>query len=138
MAGPPVSGALKYTAAAEGWSETQYARPDRYLERRAAAVRTLGVALEPGDRVLDLACGDGGFAEPLLAHGLHYAGVDANDAMAASARRRLDGKAGVTSGDLNSFRPAERVDATCVFRAIYYAADRPAFFAAAAGSSCST
>ena len=112
----------QYAAGAEGWSE-QYADAAAYLSHRAELVVSLGPRLEPGDRVLDLACGDGALAAFLP--GLEYLGVDASPEMVAAARRN-----GVAAelGDLNDFVPAAPVAATCVFRAIYYARDRAAFF----------
>ena len=118
----------KYDAAAEGWSEEQYADAASYLEHRAALVVSLGLPLQPGDVVLDLACGDAGLAEPLLARGLRYVGADLSEPMVAAARRRLGDRAEIHLGDLNDFRPAEPVAATTCFRAIYYARDRRAFF----------
>ena len=53
--------------------------------------------------------------------------------MVEAARRRLGGRAEVLAGDLNDYVPPDRVAATTVFRAIYYARDRAAFFAHAAG-----
>ncbi len=50
---------------------------------------SLGPALEPGDEVLDLACGDGGLGEALLARGLRYRGVDSTPEMVGAARARL-------------------------------------------------
>ena len=49
--------------------------------------------------------------------------------MVDAARRRLGGRAEVDLGDLNDYVPAQPVAATTVFRAIYYARDRAAFFA---------
>ena len=114
--------AAQYAAGAEGWSG-QYADAAAYLSHRAELVVSLGPALEAGDRVLDLACGDGGLAAFLP--GLEYLGVDASPEMVERARHN-----GVKAelGDLNEFVPAAPVDATCVFRAIYYARDRAAFF----------
>lgn len=123
----------KYTAAAERWTEEAYADAGGYLERRASAVLEMGPALEPGDEVLDLACGDGGFAEPLLAAGMRYRGADANESMAAAAARRLAGRAAVDHADMNVYAPPARVEATCCFRALYYVPDRPAFLRSMAG-----
>jgi len=111
----------KYAGQAERWTETAYADPVRYLAHRADLVRTLGPRLDPGETVLDLACGDAGLARFLPEQ--RYVGVDASPEMVAAAggRARL--------GDLNDFVPEEPVAATCCFRAIYYARDRRAFFA---------
>jgi hypothetical protein len=48
--------------------------------------------------------------------------------MVEAARARLGGRAPVELGDLNEYSPPEPVAATTVFRAIYYARDRAAFF----------
>jgi SAM-dependent methyltransferase len=114
----------KYAPQAEGWTEDAYADAQAYLAHRAELVVALGPRLEPGDSLLDLACGDGGLAEHLP--GLRYLGVDASPEMVAAAHRR--GR-NVVLGDLNDYEPAEHVTATTCFRAIYYAHDRAAFFA---------
>ena len=123
----------KYGPQAERWTEDAYADAARYLEHRAELIVSLGPPLEAGDRVLDLACGDGGLAEPLLARGLAYAGVDLSEEMVAAARRRLAERAPVALADLNDYAPPEPVAATTCFRAIYYARDRLAFFRRVAG-----
>jgi SAM-dependent methyltransferase len=110
------------------WSQNAYADPVRYLSHRAELVRSLGTPLEPGDRVLDLACGDAGLAEFLLPHGLAYLGVDASPAMVQEARRRLGDRASIEQGDVDSFTPPEPVAATTLFRALYYPGEREAFF----------
>ena len=56
---------------------------------RRADRRRSGRALEAGDEVLDLACGDGGLGEALLARGLRYRGVDSTPEMVEAARERL-------------------------------------------------
>jgi SAM-dependent methyltransferase len=111
----------KYAGVAEGWSDDAYADGATYLAKRAALVRTLGPVLEPGDTVLDLACGDGGLGDFLPDQ--RYSGVDASREMVEVARLR--GRH-VVEADLNDFEPAEPVQATTIFRAIYYARDRRA------------
>ena len=121
--------AEQYARKAAGWSDAEYADGDAYLAHRAELVASLGVALEPGDEVLDLACGDGGLGAHLVARGLRYLGVDSEPAMVEAARRRLGGDGhGARSAISNTFTPDEPVAATTVFRAIYYADDRAAFF----------
>lgn len=113
----------KYADKAARWTDEQYADAAGYLAHRARLVRSLGAPLEPGDTVLDLACADGGLAAHLP--GLRYLGVDGSPEMVAAAQGR-----GVDAvvGDLNTFEPPEPVAATTVFRALYYAENRPAFF----------
>ena len=119
----------QYARQAGEWTEKAYADAAAYLTHRAELIATLGPRLEPGDEVLDLACGDGGLGETLLARGFHYRGVDATPEMVAEARRRLGERALLETGDLNEYVPPYPVAATTVFRAIYYARDRRAFFA---------
>jgi hypothetical protein len=122
----------QYARQAEAWTERAYADAAAYLSRRADLVVTLGPGLEAGDEVLDLACGDAGLGELLLARGLRYHGVDSTPEMVAEATRRLGGRAVVELGDLNDYVPPTSVAATTVFRAVYYTRDRIAFFRHAA------
>ena len=122
----------QYARKAEGWTDAEYADARAYLDHRAELIATLGAPLRAGDEVLDLACGDGGLGEHLLARGLAYTGIDAEPAMVDAARRRLGERATIGVGDLNAFVPERPVAATTIFRAIYYAHDRAAFFARAA------
>ena len=114
----------KYAGSAEGWSEGQYADARAYLTHRAELIRSLGPALHDGDTVLDLACGDGGLADFLT--GLRYVGVDASEEMVAAGTAR--GRT-IVRADLNDYMPPEPVQATTIFRAVYYARDRRALFA---------
>ena len=123
----------KYRDAAAGWSEGQYADPSGYLGHRADLIVSLGPPLQPGDTVLDFACGDAGLADHLLPQGLRYLGVDASEPMVAAARARLGARARVELGDLNEYAPHEPVAATTIFRAIYYARDRRELFRRIAG-----
>jgi len=123
----------QYARQAGDWTEKAYADAAAYLSHRAELIATLGRRLEPGDEVLDLACGDAGLGELLLARGLCYRGVDATPEMVAQARRRLGDRALVEIGDLNEYVPPSPVAATTVFRAIYYTRDRRVFFEHVAG-----
>jgi SAM-dependent methyltransferase len=110
------------------WTETAYADPHTYLAHRAELILSLGPRLEPGDTLVDLACGDGGLSEHLP--GIRYCGVDSSSEMVESARER--GR-DVVLGDLNAYEPAGPVAATTCFRAIYYATDRAELFRRIAG-----
>jgi SAM-dependent methyltransferase len=118
----------KYAHDADRWSDDAYADPQRYLARRAQLVRSLGPRLAAGDIVLDLACGDGGLGEYLPDQ--RYTGVDASLEMVEAATRR--GR-DVIQADLNEFEPAAPVQATTIFRAIYYARDRRTLLARIGG-----
>jgi SAM-dependent methyltransferase len=119
----------QYAAQAERWSDEQYADSAGYLRHRAELIVSLGPPLEPGERVLDLACGDGGLAE-YLPDWIRYLGVDASEPMVAAARAR--GRE-VVQSDLNDYVPPGPVAVTTCFRAIYYTRDRRAFFERARG-----
>jgi SAM-dependent methyltransferase len=118
----------QYADQAADWSDRAYADTATYLAHRSELVIALGPELVPGDEVLDLACGDGGLGELLLARGLRYRGVDSTPEMVEAARLRLGERAVIQAGDLNQYVPPTPVDATTVFRAIYYAHDRRTFF----------
>ena len=119
---------MKYASQAKNWTESAYADASTYLAHRADLVVALGPQLVPGDEVLDLACGDGGLGEVLLARGFRYRGVDSTPEMVSAASRRLGDRAPVELEDLNEYVPPAPVATTTVFRAIYYAKDRRAFF----------
>jgi SAM-dependent methyltransferase len=123
----------KYHPQAERWTEEAYADPSGYLAHRADLIVSLGPPLRSGDTVLDLACGDAGLAEPLLARGLRYAGVDLSAPMVDSARRRVGDRAEIVLADLNDYAPPAFVACTTCFRAVYYARDRRAFLRHIAG-----
>jgi SAM-dependent methyltransferase len=112
----------------ETWSEREYADPVPYLRHRAEVIVSLGPPLEAGDRLCDLACGDGGLADFLPA--IEYLGVDADPRMVEEARSK--GRE-IVHADLNEFEPAEPVAATTIFRAIYYTRDRREFLRRVAG-----
>jgi SAM-dependent methyltransferase len=123
-----LSTSAKYAGAAERWSEEAYADSVAYLRHRAELIVSLGLPLEPGDRVLDLACGDAGLGDFLRPY--DYLGVDASEEMVRAAQAR---GTRVELADLNDYEPPEPVAATTCFRAIYYARDRRAFFRRVAG-----
>ncbi len=128
MSGAAESKSDQYRRKASGWSDAEYADGRTYLARRAELVVSLGPRLHSGDTVLDLACGDGGLGALLLEEGIAYHGVDTTAEMVTAARQRLGDDAVIEHADLNDYVPAAPVTATTVFRAVYYARDRRAFF----------
>jgi SAM-dependent methyltransferase len=96
-------------------------------------VVALGVPLAPGDEVLDLACGDAHMAEPLLALGLRYRGVDGSREMIAEARRRLGDRVPLTVSLMEDYAPPEPVATTLILNAFWYPDDRVAFLRQVAG-----
>jgi SAM-dependent methyltransferase len=120
----------KYDAIAERYSAHDYADAERYYARRARTIVRLGPPLEPGDRLLDVACGDGGLGRHLLAHGIDYRGVDASARMVEVARRTLGERVVEGSWD---YEPPEPVAATTIFRSLYLVPDRAGFLARVRG-----
>ena len=112
------------------WTERAYADPVPYLRHRAELILTLGPPLLAGDRLVDLACGDGGLADFLP--GIEYLGVDADPKMVDEAESK--GRS-IVHADLNDFDPDRPVAATTLFRALYYTRDRRAFFRHVGGYS---
>jgi SAM-dependent methyltransferase len=114
---------VKYDELADRFSAHDYGDPKRYFERRADMVERLGPALAPGDRVLDLGCGDGVLGAELVERGYGYLGIDASPGMVEAARRRFGGRGRVELGDLETYEPESSVAATTSFRAMYFARD---------------
>jgi SAM-dependent methyltransferase len=112
------------------WTERAYADPVPYLRHRAELILTLGPPLLAGDRLVDLACGDGGLADFLPS--IEYLGVDADPKMVDEAESK--GRS-IVHADLNDFDPDRPVAATTLFRALYYTRDRRAFFRQVGGYS---
>lgn len=80
------------------WNADRYAHHARFVADLGAAAADL-LAPRPGERILDLGCGDGALTEKLAQSGAMVVGVDADEDMirAAQARgldaRRMDGMA---------------------------------------------
>jgi trans-aconitate methyltransferase len=94
-------------AAVQDWSAQSYDRNARFVSDLA------GEALawldpKPGERILDLGCGDGALTEKLAKLGLEVEGIDVSEDMLAAARARgLD----VRRADATTFSVARPVDA---------------------------
>lgn len=69
------------------WSATAYAANARFVTELGAPVVTL-LRPRPGERILDLGCGDGALSEELAAIGAEVVGVDASEDMVRAARKR--------------------------------------------------
>lgn len=69
------------------WDPETYARNARYVADLATDVVAL-LAPQPGERILDLGCGDGALTERLGSFGCQVFGVDANPEMIEAARAR--------------------------------------------------
>jgi SAM-dependent methyltransferase len=80
------------------WSASDYARNGRFVQELAGPVFGM-LAPKPGERILDLGCGDGVLTAEIKAAGADVLGVDLSDELLAVARmkglnvRKLDGHA---------------------------------------------
>src|SRR5215472_8664657 len=78
------------------WDPQSYARDGAFVHELAGGVLEW-LAAEPGERILDLGCGDGQLTARLIAGGANVQGVDASAAMVAAARNR-----GITADEANA------------------------------------
>jgi SAM-dependent methyltransferase len=80
------------------WSASDYAKNGRFVQELAGPVFGM-LAAKPGERILDLGCGDGALTAEIRALGAHVLGVDLSDELLAVARmkglnvRKVDGHA---------------------------------------------
>jgi SAM-dependent methyltransferase len=83
------------------WDPEQYARDARFVAELGGPVLEL-LAPRPGERILDLGCGDGFLTERLRAAGCRVVGVDASAEQVRAARARgLDAR--VADGEALGF-----------------------------------
>jgi SAM-dependent methyltransferase len=82
--------------AVQRWSASDYAKNGRFVQEMAGQVFSM-LAPKPGERILDLGCGDGTLTAEIKAAGADVLGVDLSDELLAVARmkglrvRKLDG-----------------------------------------------
>ncbi len=74
-------------ATGQTWNTEAYAVNGRFVANLATDVVAL-LAPRPGERILDLGCGDGALTEQLAATNAILTGVDSSAAMLAAARQR--------------------------------------------------
>jgi trans-aconitate methyltransferase len=67
------------------WDPQQYAEHGRFVSELGLPVVAL-LAPQPGERILDLGCGDGALTEKLQELGCHVSGVDSSPEMIQAAR----------------------------------------------------
>src|SRR5512140_529815 len=72
---------------AQTWDPERYARHARFVADLGMPVVEL-LAPQPGERLLDLGCGDGALTEKLVAMGCRVVGVDGSAAQIEAARAR--------------------------------------------------
>jgi SAM-dependent methyltransferase len=69
----------------QSWDAKQYAREGRFVANMAGGVFSL-LAPRPGERILDLACGDGVLTAKIAASGAEVVAVDSSPSMVEAAR----------------------------------------------------
>jgi SAM-dependent methyltransferase len=98
------------------WDPKRYARNARFVSDLAGPVVDL-LAPQPGERILDLGCGDGILTAKLVAMGCEVVGVDSSAEQVAAARRHgVDGR--VVEGENLPF--AEEFDAVFSNAALHW------------------
>src|SRR5437764_1534880 len=79
-------------ALAQEWNSSRYAENARFVSDLGEPVLEL-LNPQPGERVLDLGCGDGALTQKLVAAGAQVIGVDASaDMVEAAQKRGLDAR----------------------------------------------
>jgi SAM-dependent methyltransferase len=124
----------KFSALSRGWSEREYVDPSGFMRRRAAWVREWGTVLSPGDRILELGCGDGALSCLLASEGFDVTGVDISPGMIEEARRRAESESSPARfevADSDLFKTEEPFDAVVSFMSAFFTyTENPAEFLA--------
>ncbi len=88
-------GAPPHGPAGQAWDPAAYARHAAYVPETLGGPVLELLAPQPGERILDLGCGDGALTERLVAAGAEVVAVDAAPEMVArAAARGLDARLG--------------------------------------------
>jgi SAM-dependent methyltransferase len=124
----------KFSALSRGWSEREYGDPSGFMRRRAAWVREWGARLRPGDRILELGCGDGALSCALASEGFDVTGVDISPGMVEEARRRAESESSPARfevADSDLFKTEQPFDAVVSFMSAFftYTENPPEFLA---------
>lgn len=78
---------LRPTSELQQWDASQYENNARFVAHLASAAVEL-LALQPGERLLDIGCGDGYLSEQLSRGGVDVVGFDYSPELVAAARAR--------------------------------------------------
>ena len=74
-------------ASTRGWNSARYAENARFVSDLGQAALDL-LNPQPGERILDLGCGDGALTEKIVAAGAAVVGIDSSADMVGAARNR--------------------------------------------------
>jgi SAM-dependent methyltransferase len=92
---------------AQAWNADGYERNGRFVAELASPLVDL-LAPQPGERILDLGCGDGAFTAMVAARGADLTGIDASPELVAAAQARSiraqvgDGRALAFDGEFDA------------------------------------
>jgi trans-aconitate methyltransferase len=110
------------------WDSSDYARHGRFVAEMAGTVVDL-LDPQPGERILDLGCGDGFLTRRIADSGAEVLGIDSSPAMVASAiERGVDARC--ASGEALDF--SEEFDAVFSNAALHWIRDQDAVLAGVA------
>ncbi|MEO0499091.1 MAG: methyltransferase domain-containing protein [Pseudomonadota bacterium] len=107
------------------WDTDAYARDAAFVPALGDAVLAL-LAPAPGERILDLGCGDGTLTRRLVDAGANVHGIDADEGMVAAATEK---GLRVRVGDAQSLRYDAEFDAVFSNAALHWMPDHGAVFA---------
>jgi len=98
------------------WTAEGYARDARFVSELGRGVVEL-LAPKPGERILDLGCGDGALMELIAERGAEVVGFDSSPELAAAARKR---GLRVALGDAHELAYAREFDAVFSNAALHW------------------
>ncbi|MDP9150243.1 MAG: class I SAM-dependent methyltransferase [Myxococcota bacterium] len=101
------------------WDAVRYEKNARFVADLGAPVVEL-LAPKPGERVLDLGCGDGALTATLVAAGCEVVGVDSSEAMIRAAEMATDRRARLMVMDGERLSFCEEFDAVFSNAALHW------------------
>lgn len=106
---------------ASQWDAADYTSVGSFVPAHGAFILE-SLAVQPGERVLDVGCGDGSLTAQLQESGARVVGIDASEALVAHARsRNLE----VLLGDVLTMQFAEEFDAVFSNAVLHWVLDAP-------------